>query len=268
MMPEQSISLLSNRDFWVIPMSPLQNQVSSHPISASGVMAKRFATFLILALLVCDIPTAEAGCSDRPSAGVDWSGCIRINRIMTGYNFRNAKLSKVNFGGSDLAGADLSGADLTSAVLIRARLTGAVLNGANLSKATLDRADISGTDLSSAQFVKARLARANLTSTRLGGANLEKADLQRAVLMNADLSGTILRGASFARADLRGAHFANADLHNAQFNLADLRGADLSRSTGLVQAQLGDTCGDDRTRLPPGISPPANWECARIQGTQ
>ena len=86
--------------------------------------------------------------------------------------------------------------------------------------------------------------------------------------MNADLTGTILRGASFARADLRGARLADADLQNAQFYLADVRDTDLSRSTGLTQAQLVNTCGNDRTRLPPGITRPPSWECARIQDTE
>ena len=126
--------------------------------------------FLTLLSLLSGPTISEASCDDRPGPGIDWTGCTRVNRIMTGYNFHGAKLTRVNFSDSDLAGADLSGADLTNAILMRARLTGADLSRVILTKATLDRADLSGADLSSAQLVKASLTRANLSNSRLGGA--------------------------------------------------------------------------------------------------
>jgi uncharacterized protein YjbI with pentapeptide repeats len=96
----------------------------------------------------------------------------------------------------------------------------------------------------------------------LVGANLEKAELGRAVLVNADLGNVNLRNAYLARADLRGARLAGADLSGAEFYLADLRGADLSQATGLAQSQLNETCGNETTKLPPDIDPPAAWPCA------
>ena len=52
---------------------------------------------------------AEAKCSDRPKAGLDWSGCTK----------RNKKLQ-----GKDLSGSKLVGADLTFATLRGANLSG------------------------------------------------------------------------------------------------------------------------------------------------
>jgi hypothetical protein len=50
------------------------------------------------------------------------------------------------------------------------------------------------------------------------------------------------------------------DLH-----LADLGGADLSQVRGLEQAQLAETCGDETTKLPAGIAPPASWPCTTAE---
>jgi hypothetical protein len=64
----------------------------------------RLLGFLMFVSLVCSVPQdAHAACSDRPSPRVDWSGCMKINRIMTGYDFQSATLNRVNFSGSDLA---------------------------------------------------------------------------------------------------------------------------------------------------------------------
>jgi uncharacterized protein YjbI with pentapeptide repeats len=227
------------------------------------VVHSRLIWSLAILSLICGFAaTGRAGCSDRPGPGVNWSGCTKVNRLMSGYDFHGANLIRANLGESDLSGADLAGAMLSYAIMTRTRLAGAILRKADLTKATLDRADLSGADLSAALLVKAGLPRANLTDARLVGSNLEKAELGRALLVNADLTGAVLAGTNLTRADLRKSRLLNADLRNAQLNWADLRGADLSQASGLVQAQLLQTCGDDTTRLPSGVTPPSPWSCA------
>jgi uncharacterized protein YjbI with pentapeptide repeats len=63
------------------------------------------------------------------------------------------------------------------------------------------------------------------------------------------------------RANLRGAKFGKANVADANFDLSDLHRSDLSQTVGLVQTQLERACGDSTTKLPPGITLPANWPC-------
>ena len=51
----------------------------------------------------------------------------------------------------------------------------------------------------------------------------------------------------------------------SELYLSDLRGADLSAVKGLVSDQLENTCGDAGTRLPAGVTPPADWPCTRAE---
>jgi hypothetical protein len=43
--------------------------------------------------------------------------------------------------------------------------------------------------------------------------------------------------------------------------LTNLRGANLSRTTGLTQAQLDLACGTPETKLPAGLAPSKDWPC-------
>src|SRR5512134_2496931 len=86
--------------------------------------------------------SSAADCGDAPGPGVDWSGCLKLNRLMTGDDFRGAILRGANLTNSDLSGADLTGANLSGAILTRTLLVGANLQRADLTKAMLDRADL------------------------------------------------------------------------------------------------------------------------------
>lgn len=234
-----------------------------------GIMDRGWTRLLVALVLVCGFAwPAAAGCNDGPGPGVDWSGCQKLNRRMGGDDFRGANLTGANLTDSDLAGADLTGANLGHAILIRTGFAGAILRRADLTKAILDRADLRGADLSGAQLAKAELHRADLSNARLAGSQMEGAELGRALLMNANFSGARLRNAYLARADLRKALLADADLREAELYLADLHGTDLSQARGLVQAQLAHTCGDDSTKLPPGLVPPPTWPCPSRQQPQ
>jgi len=90
-------------------------------------------------------------------------------------------------------------------------------------------------------------------------ANLEKADLFQANLQEADLMGANLQGADLLVANLQKANLAGAQLQGANLNGANLRGAGLKHTNlegaeSLTQEQLDEACGDEKTKLPPGLS--------------
>jgi hypothetical protein len=83
--------------------------------------------------------------------------------------------------------------------------------------------------------------------------NLSRADLSEADLLNANLHNTNLLRAILFRADL-----VRADLSEAILAGATLTGADLSTAS-LTQEELEPATGDENTRLPPDLNPPAHW---------
>jgi uncharacterized protein YjbI with pentapeptide repeats len=145
--------------------------------------------------------------------------------------------------GADLEGRDLRNAGASGAFLVNAELASADLNGALLFQADLRGADLFQADLSDARLSGADLRRARLGYADLSGADLSDAHLRRARLGYADLSG-----ANLFDADLNGAFLSDANLRGA-----DLRGAVLSFARNLIQAQLDEACGDDKTQLPDGL---------------
>ena len=128
--------------------------------------------------------------------------------------------------------------------LAEANIPGANLSGANLSGADLDSAH-----LNSAYLSGANLSGANLLGANLSGANLTSAKLSRVVLTGANLSG-----ANLGLADLSGAYLSSANLSGANLSGANLRGADLTGAKNLIQTQLNEACGNNKTELPEGLS--------------
>ena len=62
----------------------------------------------------------------------------------------------------------------------------------------------------------------------------------------------------FIEADLTGAKLTGADLREADLSGADLSGADLSTAS-LTQEELEPATGDENTRVPADLNPPAHW---------
>ena len=129
-------------------------------------------------------------------------------------------------------------------------------SGAACPKCNLFQADLGGLELAAPNFAGARLRQADLSLSvleraRLGGADLRDAEAYGAVLTGADLAGADLANASFVGAFLKGANLRDANLTGA-----NLAGADLVGARGLTPAQLSRACGDETTRLPPGLSIP------------
>jgi uncharacterized protein YjbI with pentapeptide repeats len=159
---------------------------------------------------------------------------------LSGAYLSGAELSRV-----DLSGADLSKANLSRASLVEADLEEAIFEGANLSGAYLSGAKLGGVDLSGA----------DLSGTDLSGAKLGGVDLSEADLSGADLSGANLGSASMPilnRAALEGANLSGANLSGANLSAA-LRGGPLT------QEQIEQATGNEQTKLPEHLKPPASW---------
>ncbi|MFQ5934087.1 MAG: pentapeptide repeat-containing protein [Dehalococcoidia bacterium] len=185
----------------------------------------------------------EAHVSTRPE---NWwmagDGQDKLEAIQ-GASLRHSDLRYVDALGAFLAKADLRFANLQGAILIEANLEHADLSGADLGEGLLTRANLQEADL-----IDADLQGANLIE-----ANLEQATLVRAGLQEADLSGANLQGADLRFADLQDANFAVLRPF-VWISAADLSDADLSTARGLVQNQLDRACGNEKTKLPEGLT--------------
>jgi uncharacterized protein YjbI with pentapeptide repeats len=211
--------------------------------------------------LLLPVGPAVAGCNDGPSAGVDWSKCEKRRLILRGRDLSKGNFTRTDFARSDLADAKLAGADLTEANFEHARLAGADLTGAVLTKASGDRADFSKAVLKWADMSKAEMSRTDFTGADFTGTNLQKAELGRAVLAEALLDGADMTRAEIARAVFAGASLKGTDMTGAYAYLTHFEAADLTQVKGLTQEQLEVACGDDKTRLPEGLTAPAEWPC-------
>jgi uncharacterized protein YjbI with pentapeptide repeats len=186
------------------------------------------------ALLKSEKGTAEEGLDEEErTPDPDIQAIISVLRRLT--SFYKWEREPVDLHDTDLTGADLEEADLSIANLIRANFTRANLIRADLSTSDLAGANLTGANLTGASLTGADLTEARLTGALLWSAHLDSADLTRADLSRADLS----------RADLRG---------------ANLTGADLSGSLHLTQKRLTETAGDEDTKLPTDLKPPASWD--------
>jgi uncharacterized protein YjbI with pentapeptide repeats len=173
---------------------------------------------------------------------------------LTEANLTGAYLTEAILSDAILHIADLSGANLSEANLYVADLSRANLSEANLSDAILHIADLSGADLS-----EAGLSGAGLSGANLSGAYLPEANLSEAYLSGADFYGADLYRANLTEANLSEASLSEANLSEANLTGAHLSGADLSGAKNLIQEQLDQAEGDENTRLPPDLKPPAHW---------
>jgi uncharacterized protein YjbI with pentapeptide repeats len=162
---------------------------------------------------------------------------------------RNRSLRFAKFNESRLYAADLIHSDLRRATLWSTQLQGANLSGADLREADLTRADLSVADLSVADLTRANLTRANLSGAVLIEANLIRVNLSEANLTAAHLSGADLTGA-----DLTAANLTRASLSGVNLTAANLTAANLSRAN-LTWPHVSGACGDENTKLPPGMIP-------------
>ncbi|MDX5361757.1 MAG: pentapeptide repeat-containing protein, partial [Alphaproteobacteria bacterium] len=208
-------------------------------------------------------PVLAAECKRAPRPGIDWSECARTNLILSGADLARAKLDRADFTLTDLSGSTLTSASLEKTTLVRASLAGATADDANFRKVEAYRANFSRLSAQRANFRSAELQRTDFSGADLTGADFEKAEMGRAVFDGAILKDVRFDFANLARADLRKAKLSGRiDLSHAFLFLTRIEGVDLTGVTGLEQGQLDIACGDADTRLPPGLSAPADWPCA------
>lgn len=174
------------------------------------------------------------------------SGCDLSNKAMNGIRLNNADLSRSNFNNSNLSGGSLDGSNLS---------------GAHFRGALMYRVKGVDVNMPNAVLENATLTEAEMSNVRLADADLSRSNLSRAIVSHSDF-----KGAQFDNANLTGAHFQSGQFQNAQFGSAILintqlhdsnfSGANMSAVQGLKQAQLDVACGDEKTRLPVGLSLP------------
>ena len=184
---------------------------------------------LIISALPLVMFAAPASAQIRVDARIQMSsgscaGCDLSNKSMNGVQLKDTNFSGSLFNNSNLSGGSLDGSDLSGAQFRGALMYRVVGDGVTLQRAVLE---------------DATLTEANLTNSKLANANLSRANLTRGV---------------FTDTDFNSARFDNADLTDAILDNADFSGADMSSAQGLKQSQLDVACGDERTRLPVGLS--------------
>lgn len=173
-----------------------------------------------LAILCQGVEVWNKWREENPDIKIDLSEADLGEAKLTGINFSQVRLRRVNLYKAELSGADLSRTNLRKANLFQSNLL-----GSNLGKASLKQANLGGANLSKANFVEA---------------NLSEAELRGANFSNANLGRTNLYKARIGSASLRGTDLTQANLTNANLNYADLTGADLS-GANLTQATLIST---------------------------
>jgi uncharacterized protein YjbI with pentapeptide repeats len=88
----------------------------------------------------------------------------------------------------------------------------------------------------------------------LHGADFTGADATLMCMSFADFTGVSFRGTELSGANLAGAKLEGADLTGAKTSITSFLGTDLRHVKGLTQKQLDVACGDNTTRLPPGLT--------------
>jgi uncharacterized protein YjbI with pentapeptide repeats len=221
--------------------------VQFYPVEGA-VTKKLTPALLALATLAIALPASAQIRVDariQMSSG-SCSGCDLSNKAMNGIRLNNANLSGSIFNNSNLSGGSLDGSNLT---------------GAHFRSALMYRVRGENVTMPRAILEDATLTEANLTNAKLADAKLSRADLSRAVFSDANFEGAEfdkadLTGAQFRSGKFRNARFGTANMQNALFDGADFSGADMSQVESLTQTQLETACGDEKTRLPVGLSLP------------
>lgn len=172
------------------------------------------------------------------------SGCDLSDKAMNGVRLNNANFTNSIFNNSNLSGGSLDGSDLS---------------GAHFRSALMYRVEGNGVTMPRAVFEDATLTEANLPNSKMADTNLSRADLSRATFTNTDFARARFNAANlsdgqFQGGQFQGANFSAAILSDTQFDGANFSGADLSTSQGLKQVQLDVACGNEKTRLPVGLS--------------
>ena len=128
---------------------------------------------------------------------------------------------------------------------------GASCAGCNLFQGDFPGLEARGLNLNGARLRQANLSLSVMNRTRFSNADLRDVDAYGGVFSSSSFAGADLTNASFVGSYLDGANFSGATLRGTNF-----AGASLERATGLSQGRLNQSCGDEATRLPAGLTIP------------
>ena len=226
----------------------------------------RFAALVAVAALGFAGPALAGDCGASPASGIDWSGCNKPRILLPSSTLDGANLSESDLNATDLSGSNLNGARFEKARMIRTSVAGATAQGTDFARIEAYRSNFSSIKANGANFSGAELQRAEFNDANLTGANFEKAELSRV-----DFSGATLTDTRFALSNLSRARLAGAKLggqlgfDQAFLYLTRIEGLDLSQAKGLTQEQVDLACGDNKTKLPAGLTTPGSWPCAADQ---
>jgi uncharacterized protein YjbI with pentapeptide repeats len=203
-----------------------------------------------------------ADCGNVAGPGLDWSGCSKTNIMLQSSDLHGANLAGAHFDSTDLSDTNLTSANLEKATLVRAWLKNAKADGANFAKIEAYRSDFSNASANGVSFANAELQRAEFAGAQLKNADFQKAELGRADFDKAVLTGANFSFANLSRATLNGAVMDGATSFSGAFMyLTRIEGLDLSKASGLQQAQINLACGDNTTILPSWLKAPSSWPC-------
>ena len=218
---------------------------------------------LVLCLLFLgSTQSAFAGCSDKRSPGMDWSGCKKTNKMLDDSNFAGSRFNNANLALSNLDESNFTGASLIKVDMTRASAMHSQFEDADMTKAVGYRAHFDHS-----QFVKTRLDKSEFSRATFIKAVIKDVDWSRSELGRANFSNAQLDNVKFEFSNLSRVQFANSQLNNVDFSgsytyRTHFEDADLSRVKGLTQVQLEISCGNDKTQLPGSLSKPENWPCS------
>lgn len=242
----------------------MRNTTSRNLLSSSRTGAGLGAILAVCGVMaVSATPSMAADCRSDATASIDWSQCNKRLLMLGGSTLDGANLARTDFTYTDLRNSSFKSANFEKAMLIRSSLASSVLNGANLTKVEAYRSDFSEADMENAKLVSAEMQRTNFSSAKLTGTDFSKAELGRANFEGALLTGTKFTKSNLSRARFEGATFEGAvDFEDTFLLLTRIEGLDLSNASGLQQEQIDLACGDDKTKLPSGLTAPGTWPCA------
>ena len=176
-------------------------------------------------------------------------------------------LCEIDFGDSLLQLADLAGAQLQLARFVHSDLAGANFAFANCSGTNFERAVLRKADLIGANLSNAIASDADMSEAMLAQANAQNGVFIRTDLRKANLLGTKFRQSNLSEANLSRDLLFQTDFAGAKLESANFRDADVSIAVGLTQSQIDSAFGNERTKLPTGISRPSRWGRDATRGT-
>ncbi len=230
-------------------------------IAANNTSVATFAVAVFLSAL-SHVPPAQAGCSDSAQPGVDWTDCRKRSLILSGSDLADAVFTAADMSSSDLRDTRLDGVNFNKTNLVRASLQGASAIGADFSNVIASRTDFSNANFSKTNFSKAETSRANFEGSVLTDSDFSRGEFARANFTGASISGVSFDFSNLARADFRNVSFEKIpSFSNAFLFQTNFSGVDLSNASELKPWQIEMACGDDKTKLPEGLTKPDTWPC-------